>query len=297
VAATMDCNGRFVYLEPKRGAMIAVAESARNLACVGAVPTAITNCLNFGNPLKPHIYYQLREAVDGMGEACRAFETPVTGGNVSLYNETDGAAIYPTPGIGMVGIVEDVDHITQHAFRAEGDAVILLGHNTDELGGSEYLYALHGVVAGAPPEVDLLAERRLQQAVLTMIQAGRIESAHDCADGGLACTLAESCLGDGTGGFGVDVKLDDPLPPVSVLFGEAQGRVVVSCATDDADAVLATARDHGVTAQRIGTVGAAGGALRIEAADATLHADAAAMSDAYFGAIPRIMDAPRTGGA
>ncbi len=297
VAATMDCNGRFVYLQPKRGAMIAMAESARNLACVGAVPSAITNCLNFGNPLKPHIYYQFREAVQGMSDACKAFETPVTGGNVSFYNETDGAAIYPTPGIGMVGIVEDVDHITSQAFQSEGDAVILLGHNTDEIGGSEYLYALHGVVAGAPPEVDLLGERRLQQAVLAMIQAGLVQSAHDCADGGLACTLAESCLGDGVSSHGLDVKLDDPLRPVAVLFGEAQGRVIISCAPDHVDDVLAKARDHGVPAQRIGTVGPAGSDLRIEATGATIHADATAMADAYFGAIPRIMDAPQTGGA
>ncbi len=297
VAATMDCNGRFVYLQPRRGAMIAMAESARNLACVGAVPSAITNCLNFGNPLKPHIYYQFREAVQGMSDACKAFETPVTGGNVSFYNETDGAAIYPTPGIGMVGVVEDVDHITSQAFQAEGDAVILLGHNTDEVGGSEYLYALHGLVAGAPPGVDLLAERRLQQAVLAMIQAGMVQSAHDCADGGLACTLAESCLGDGVAGYGADVKLDDPLRPVAVLFGEAQGRVIISCAPDHIDDVLARARDYGVPAQHIGTVGPLGGDLRIEAKVATVKENAAAMADAYFGAIPRIMDAPQTGGA
>ena len=232
-----------------------------------------------------------------MGEACRVFETPVTGGNVSFYNETDGVAIYPTPGIGMVGVVEDVDHITPQAFQAEGDAVILLGHNTDEIGGSEFLYALHDLVAGAPPQVDLMAERRLQHAVLAMIVAGKIHSAHDCSDGGLACTLAESCLGDGVGGFGVEVKLDDPLPPVAVLFGEAQGRVVVSCSQEDADAVLELAREHGVPAQHIGTVGAAGGDLRIAAAGATVHADTAAMADAYFGAIPRIMDAPQTAGA
>jgi phosphoribosylformylglycinamidine synthase len=297
VAATMDCNGRFVHLEPGRGARIAVAESARNLACVGAVPTAITNCLNFGNPLKPHIYYQFREAVLGMGEACKAFETPVTGGNVSFYNETDGAAIYPTPGIGMVGVIDNVDHITRHAFRAEGDAVILLGLNTDEIGGSEYLYANHGLVAGAPPAIDLITERNLQRAVLAMIHAGQIHSAHDCSDGGLACTLAESCLGDGDQVYGVEVKLDDDLPPVALFFGEGQGRVIVSCDPADADAVLKTAADHDVPAERIGTVGAVGTGLRIEAKQSSINASAEAMTDAYFGAIPRIMDAPHTVGA
>jgi len=297
VAATMDCNGRFVHLEPRRGAMIAVAEAARNLVCVGALPTAITNCLNFGNPLKPHIYYQFRESVLGMSEACTAFETPVTGGNVSFYNETDGAAIYPTPGIGMVGVIEDVDHITGHTFRSEGDAVLLLGHNTDEIGGSEYLYALHGLVAGAPPAVDLEAERRLQQAVLALIQEGLVRSAHDCSDGGLACTIAECCLVGESQARGVDIELHDALPAVALLFGEAQGRIVVSCADADVPTMLKRAADHGVPARRIGTVGAVGGSVRIATATASVQTDAATVADGYFGAIRRIMDAPHVAGA
>jgi phosphoribosylformylglycinamidine synthase len=160
VAATTDCNGRFVYLEPKTGAMGAVAEAARNLVCVGAMPTAITNNLNFGNPLKPHIYYQLREAVQGMREACGAFETPVTGGNVSLFNETDGRAIYPTPVIGMVGVIDDVSKITPSNFQAVGDDIVLLGANSGELGGSEYLYVTADLVAGRPPAVDLRSSKR-----------------------------------------------------------------------------------------------------------------------------------------
>ena len=151
--------------------MIAVAEAARNLVCSGAMPTAITNNLNFGNPLKQHIYYQFREAVLGMADACKAFETPVTGGNVSFYNETDGQAIYPTPVIGMVGIIENVSHISPQSFQSEGDDIVLLGENTAEIGGAEYLYVTAGLVAGFPPRVDLTHERQLQRAVLTMIQA------------------------------------------------------------------------------------------------------------------------------
>ncbi len=297
VAATMDCNGRFVYLEPRKGAMIAVAEAARNLVCVGALPAAITNCLNFGNPLKAHIYFQFREAVQGMAEACKAFETPVTGGNVSFYNETDTQAIYPTPTIGMVGVVEDVAHITGHAFTAEGDAILLLGGNTGELGGSEYLYVTAGLVAGAPPDVDLEAERRLQQAVLTMIQSGKVHSAHDCSDGGLACALAESALGSGEAPLGVDVTLGDDLAPVAALFGEAQGRIVVSCAPEDAAALLATAGGHDVPARRIGTVGDPASGFRVRLNEAEVRVGVDAINSSYFGAIPGIMDAPATAAA
>ncbi|HZD04791.1 MAG TPA: phosphoribosylformylglycinamidine synthase subunit PurL, partial [Longimicrobiales bacterium] len=224
VAATVDGNGRYTYLHPRRGAMIAVAEAARNLVCVGAIPTAVTDNLNFGSPLDPSIYFQFREAVLGMAEACRLFETPVTGGNVSFYNETDGdgRAIYPTPVVGMVGLVENVDTLTGHAFRAPGDAILLLGENTAEIGGSELLYVLHGEVAGTPPAVDLVAERRLQHAVLAMIQQARIRSAHDCSAGGLACTLVESALGDGESPLGIEVELGDDLPPFPLLFGEGQ---------------------------------------------------------------------------
>jgi phosphoribosylformylglycinamidine synthase II len=294
VAATTDCNGRFVYLEPRRGAHIAVAEAARNLVCVGAVPAAITNNLNFGSPLKPHIYYQFREAVLGMSEACKVFETPVTGGNVSFYNETDGRAIYPTPVIGMVGVVEDVDHITRHAFRNRGDVIVLLGSNSPEIGASEYLYVTAGLVAGRPPSVDLMGERALQQAVLAMIHEGLVSSAHD---GGLAATLAESALGDGDAPFGIDVVLDDDLPPIAVLFAESQGRIVLSCDPADADAVLRIADQHDVPARRIGTVGDPGGSLDIRLRRGRMSLSSARAAEAYFGAIPSIMDAPATTGA
>jgi len=293
VAATTDCNGRLVYLHPRRGTLAAMAEAARNLVCVGALPTAITNNLNFGNPLKPHIYYQFREAVRAMADACRAFETPVTGGNVSFYNETDGRAIYPTPVVGMVGVVEDVDQITGLAFRNEGDAVVLLGRNTDELGGSEYVYVTAGLVAGEPPDVDLIAERSLQQAVLAMIRTGAITSAHDCSDGGLACALAESALGSGDAPVGVDIEIDDDLPPVAVLFGEAQGRVLVSCPGDRVGEVLAVAEDHGVPARRIGTVGPQGGEVRVRVRGASVSVPVDRLRDVWIGALPGIMDAPQ----
>ncbi|GMV07304.1 MAG: phosphoribosylformylglycinamidine synthase subunit PurL [Gemmatimonadota bacterium] len=297
VAATTDCNGRFVYLEPRAGALIAMAEAARNLVCVGALPTAITNNLNFGNPLKPHIYHQFREAVLGMADACKVFETPVTGGNVSFYNETDGRAIYPTPVIGMVGVVEDVEDITSQGFCTEGDAIVLLGENTGEIGGSEYLYVTADLVAGTPPRVDLMKERGLQRAVLALIGKGWVRSAHDCSDGGLACALAESALSGGSVPFGVDVTLDDDVPPVAALFGEAQGRVVISCAHHHLDAVLALAAEHDVPARRIGAVGAPGSDFRIALPDARVAVASDAMARAYFGAIPAIMDAPATAGA
>ena len=297
VAATTDCNGRFVYLEPRTGAMIAVAEAARNLVCVGAVPMAITNNLNFGNPLKAHIYYQFREAVLGMKEACEAFETPVTGGNVSFYNETDGRAIYPTPVIGMVGMIDDASKIVGQTFQVEGDDIVLLGENTDELGGSEYLYVTAGLVAGAPPRVDLGKERALQQAVSMMTNGRHVRSARDCSDGGLACTLAECALGDGETAIGIEVQLDANLAPVATLFAESQGRIVVSCAREQTGDVLRIAEEHGVRAAKIGTVTAAVSPFRIVMCEGRVDADLAEMADAYFGALPSIMDAPSTSGA
>ena len=290
VAATTDCNGRYVYLNPRMGTMAAVAEAGRNLACVGAMPTAVTNNLNFGNPLKPHIYYQFREAVLGMADACKLFETPVTGGNVSFYNETEGVAIYPTPVIGMVGIVEDVNHLMDPAFKKEGDAIILLGDNTDELGGSEYLYVIEKLVAGEPPTVDLLAERSLQHAVLSMIQKGLLNSAHDVSEGGLACALAESALGQKTSPMGVHVTLHDSLHPVPLLFGEAQGRIIVSCDYNIAEDILRLSKSHGVPCRKIGRVVSAKDGFRIEGRSVVLDIDLDTISELFFGSIPLLME-------
>jgi phosphoribosylformylglycinamidine synthase len=288
VALCTDCNGRYVYLEPRMGARIAVAEAARNVACAGAIPRAITNNLNFGNPKKPETFYQLVEAVAGMGEACRALETPVTGGNVSLYNESPLGPVYPTPTVGMVGIVESLDHVTRSAFAATGDAIVLLGECTDELGGSEYLNTIHGVVAGQPPRVDLAGEKRLLGLLHAAIVAGHIRSAHDVSDGGLAVAVAEACIvqRDTLRGATLDLSAWNTLPERAVLFGEAQGRVVVS--TSHAQDVLALAAAHGVPARVIGTV-TDDGALRVASHGRTWSAPVASLADAFHESIPRRM--------
>lgn len=289
LAVKTDCNGRYVFLDPRVGGRIAVAEAARNVACVGATPRAITNCLNFGNPKKPDVFFQFREAVYGMGDACRALETPVTGGNVSLYNENPQGAVYPTPTIGMVGVLDDASHATAMRFAKAGDSVLLLGENSNELGGSEYLAWIHGVVAGAPPAIDLAGEKKLIDAVLEAIRAGLVSSAHDTSEGGLAVALAECCIADRNRPMGASVDLSawDALTTRALLFGETQGRVILSSA--HADAVLAIAKHHGVPARVIGEVADAEQGLRIKTRKASLSISAERMIDAYHEALPRAM--------
>jgi phosphoribosylformylglycinamidine synthase len=290
LAVKTDCNGRYCYLDPRMGARIAVAEAARNVACTGARPLAITNNLNFGNPRRPEVYHQLKEAVAGMKEACEALGTPVTGGNVSLYNEHPGGAVYPTPVVGMVGLVESLDRVTRAAFDGDGDEIVLLGEPTDELGGSEYLQVIHGTVAGAPPACDLAKERALVDALLDAIQAGAVRSAHDCSEGGLAVSLAECAIMNRARLVGADVNLTrwSTLPLRALLFGEAQGRVVLS--TREAATVLDVARKYGVPAERIGHVRAGSLRLRIQVADETIDASIETLADAYHEAIPRLMN-------
>ena len=299
IAATVDCNARYVYLDPRRGGMIAVAEAARNLACVGARPRAVTDNLNFGNPHKPEVYFQLREATLGIGEACRVLETPVTGGNVSLYNENPTGAIYPTPVIGMIGVLEDVSKTVGAGFRTPGHAIVLLGRNTAELGASEYLQVIHDRVAGTVPAVDLEGERSLVEAVLAMIEQELLASAHDCAEGGLAVCLAESAVGAEHGPLGVDVRLEDDLAVDALLFGEAQGRIVVSCEVAVMDRVLAVAAEHAVPAARIGTVTASDTSFRVTLAASGTRLDrpVSELADRYRSAIPRMMEAPTTSAA
>jgi phosphoribosylformylglycinamidine synthase II len=285
-----DGNGRYTYLDPRVGGRIAVAEAARNVACVGARPMAITNCLNFGNPTRPAVYYQLREAIGGMGEACRVLGTPVTGGNVSLYNESPAGAIYPTPVVGMVGLIDAFNHVTRSGFRDDAEAaIVLLGEPTDELGGSEYLAWIHGVVAGAPPHCDLAAERALTDALLAAIRAGAVRSAHDVSDGGLAVAVAECCIGNAERLVGADLDLSgwSSLPLRALLFGEGQGRIVVS--TTDAPVVLAMAGERGVPARQIGTVRPAAGELRIAIGGTRIAVSLARLAAAYHGAIPAAM--------
>ncbi|GAC1649690.1 MAG: phosphoribosylformylglycinamidine synthase subunit PurL [Gemmatimonadaceae bacterium] len=288
LAVTTDCTGRYVHLDPREGARIAVAEAARNVACVGAQPLAITNNLNFGNPRRPAVYFQLREAITGIGEACRALGTPVTGGNVSLYNESPIGSVFPTPVVGMVGLLEDLSHATRATFSFEGDAVILLGECTAELGGSEYLARVHGRVAGRPPRCDLDGERRLIAGLLEAIRLGLVRSAHDCSDGGLAVALAECAMADRARSFGAAIDLSrwSCLPLRALLFGEAQGRVVLS--SPDPQAVLSLAGRHGIAAHYIGYVtGDDVLDLRVEAR--VLRAPLARLVAAYHEAIPTLM--------
>src|SRR5690606_32111796 len=205
LAMSVDGNGRYVYLDPRQGARLAVAEAARNVAGAGGLPIGATNCLNFGNPERPEIMWQFAEAIAGMGEACRALDTPITGGNVSLYNETDGTAILPTPVVGIVGLLEDASKALARVFPAEGLDIVLFGANHGELGGSEYLLTLHGLLRGQPPVLDLERERALQQLLVRLAADGLIRSAQDCAEGGLAVALAECCFD--TGGLGAAVDL------------------------------------------------------------------------------------------
>jgi phosphoribosylformylglycinamidine synthase subunit PurL len=291
IAVKTDCNGRYVHLDPRIGAQIAVAESARNVACTGARPKAITNNLNFGNPKKPETYHQLQQAVRGIGEACRALNTPVTGGNVSLYNENPTGAVFPTPTIGMVGVAESVDHVTPAMFAAADDAIVLLGQPTDELGGSEYLARVHGIVAGAPPRCDLEGEKRLIDALLAAIESAHVHSAHDVSDGGFAVALAESCIANRDAQFGASVDLSafKSIPSRALLFGEGQGRVIVS--TVSPEKVVAIAQKHGVPAAIIGRV-TTSKTLSIATADSNLEANLADLDDDYFETIPRIMSKP-----
>jgi phosphoribosylformylglycinamidine synthase subunit PurL len=281
LAMSVDGNGRYCYLDPHRGAMLAVAEAARNVACAGARPLAATNCLNFGNPERPAIMWQFARAVEGISAACRALDVPITGGNVSLYNETDGRAIYPTPVIGIVGLLEHADRVMTRRFQDAGDVIVLLGDGQGELGGSEYLNVVHGLVRGVPPSLDLTAERALQTLVVALADARLIRSAHDCSDGGVAVALAECCFD--TNGIGaeasiaaVDVARDPHLNLAAALFGESASRVIVSLTTDALADVLARAAAADVPARVIGQTG--GNRLHIAVGGATavdLSVDAA----------------------
>jgi phosphoribosylformylglycinamidine synthase len=228
LAMKTDCNSRYVYLNPKEGTKIAVAESARNIVCSGGIPLAITNCLNFGNPYKPENYWQFSQAIEGMGEACRFFNTPVTGGNVSFYNESPNAAVYPTPTIGMVGLVEKLSNITTSFFKSSNDLIYVLGEDYEELGGSEYLKIIHGKVAGDCPKMDLETELDLQKTLNALIEAKLIESAHDVSEGGVIYALAECCVINDEKLIGAEVMLPVENRKDFSFFSESQSRVIVS---------------------------------------------------------------------
>ncbi|QSQ08010.1 Phosphoribosylformylglycinamidine synthase subunit PurL [Koleobacter methoxysyntrophicus] len=252
IALTADCNGRYCYLDPFEGGKAAVAEAARNLVCSGAKPLAVTDCLNFGNPEKPGIYWQFEKCVDGMSEACRALNTPVISGNVSFYNETKGSAIYPTPVVGMVGLIENIDRVTTQGFKNTGDLIVLIGQNGDDIGGSEYLKVRFGLEKGKPPRVDLEMEKKVQETCLECISLGIINSAHDTSEGGLAVALAESCI---SGKKGARVELEgEGLRDDVLLFGETQSRVIVSLAKENLHMLEKIAGDRQAPVKVIGWV-------------------------------------------
>lgn len=255
IAVTSDCNPRLCYLNPRMGGRIAVAEAARNVVCSGAQPVAITNCLNFGNPYKPEVYWTFYECVMGMGEACRKFDTPVTGGNVSFYNEDPDRKVYPTPVIGMLGIIDDIKHITTQWFKDEGDLVLLLGKNRESLDGSEYLKVIHGKISGSP-EIDLDLEKRVQETCLEAITKGLIKSAHDCSEGGLAVALTECCI-TAPKPIGATVSLKDKIRPDCLLFGESQSRILVTIDKRDLNLLEEIAEKKSVKLTVLGEVGGA----------------------------------------
>ncbi len=327
IALSVDGNGAYVYLDPYEGGKIVVAEAARNLACSGAVPLGVTDNLNYANPHNPELFWQLKESVRGLADACRAFNAPVTGGNCSLYNQHPAGPIDPTPTVAMVGLIEKPEHITTQWFKDEGDAIILLGDIVDAsdpllgLGGSAYLQRIHGLKTGTPPPCDLEKEKELHLALRALIYSGAVKSAHDCSEGGLAVALAESCISQqiaretprligaqvdltavaGQGGLlslapsssggegnGSDASTGTrALRRDALLFGEAQGRVVISVAAVNAVKVLAQAKILGVAAARIGTVG--GAALQIKTAGASLNCDTHELHDLWWNSIARAM--------
>jgi phosphoribosylformylglycinamidine synthase II len=269
LAATTDCNSLYCRLDPREGGKIAVAEAARNLTCSGAVPLAVTDNLNFGNPYRPENFWQLREAIEGLAEACRAFETPVIGGNVSLYNESPAGVVDPTPTVAMVGLIEREEWITTQYFKAEGDVILLLGDFGNEIGGSHFLKVIHGRKAGSPPRLDFERELAVQKALRDLIREGKIRSAHDCSEGGLAVALAEACFNPaGSLGARIDLSAAGGDRLDQILFNESQSRIVISSVPENADSVFQLCQSRGLPAHRLGTVG--GEWLRIRAAGENL---------------------------
>ncbi len=286
LAVTTDGNGRYVYLNPRRGAQIAVAEAARNVVATGAQPLAITNCLNFGNPYKPEMFYLFREAVAGMGDACRVFDTPVTGGNVSFYNESPESVVYPTPTIGMVGLVEDISHLTTAFFKNEGDLIYLVGETKPDIGGSEFLKEVYGKVTGDSPVLDLELEHRTQQTVLEAIRRGWVNSAHDLSDGGLAVALAECCIMNAEKPIGAQVQIaPGKLRPEWFLFSESQSRFLLSVVPEHREDIESFFWKRDIPIIPLGQVG--GSTLNIKE---VFHIPVAELSEIYFQELEKVME-------
>ena len=300
IAMTVDCNGAYVYLDPFEGGKIAVTESCRNLACSGAVPLGVTDNLNMPSPLKPELFWQIKESVRGLAEACRAFNAPVTGGNCSLFNQNPAGPIDPTPTVAVVGIIEKPEHITTQWFKDEGDVIVLLGDAVDAgdpvhgLGGSSLLQVIHQRKTGTPPRCDLDEARTLHSTLLGLIQSGLVKSAHDCSEGGLAVALAESCMSQQAGretprliGAEIDLSGFKSARLDALLFGEAQSRIVISCKAIDAIKVVERAKLLGVPAARIGTVG--GDSLKLKTQGGEFSAPVAELHDPWWNSIARAM--------
>ena len=301
LAATTDCNSLYCALDPRVGGKIAVTEAARNLTCSGAYPLAVTDCLNFGNPYKPENFWQLREAVEGIAEACRAFGTPVTGGNVSLYNESPAGVVDPTPTIAMVGLIDDEKHITTQWFKEPGDLIILVGRgigfqptsdrrdaDATLLGGSQFLRVCHGLKIAPAPHVDLVHEIKVQNAVRDLIREGLVKSAHDCSEGGLAVAVAECCFNpEKLLGADLNLKAADT-PATTVLFDESQSRIVISVARADLEKTESILREHGVLFQELGEVG--GDTLSIRVNEETFRWQVADLYDDWWNAIRRTVE-------
>lgn len=290
LAATVDCNARYCLLDPRRGGLIAVAEAARNLAVSGAVPLGVTDNLNFGNPHHPEIFWQLKEAVQGISQACRFFEVPVTGGNVSLYNQSPAGPVDPTPTIGMVGLIAEEKQITTMPFKREGDAIVLLGDWGWEIAATSYLQEIHGHKRGRTPEIDLERERRLHRTILTLIGFGWVRSAHDLSEGGLALAAVESCLGlRRDRALGAVIELPEHQRADVTLFNESQSRVLLSVAEENLCQVLEHCSAAGVPAWKIGTVGGQELAFRHGGSRMAWTLDE--LEEAWGGTIDRIMAA------
>ncbi|HEX9941581.1 MAG TPA: phosphoribosylformylglycinamidine synthase subunit PurL [Thermoanaerobaculia bacterium] len=282
LAMTCDVNPVYCYHDPRRGGAQAVAEAVRNLACVGAEPVGLTDCLNFGNPERPEVSWQFREAVRGMSEACRALGVPVVSGNVSFYNETEGRSIYPTPAVAMVGVIPNLAGLPDPWFQREGDRIVLLGEDRSEFGGAAYLRLLHGVEQGRPPEVDLDAELRLARLLRALIARGTVRTAHDLSEGGFLVSLAEACFGRRLLGVRVEVPLEG-----ADLFSETQGRAIVACPPAALDRVLRAAEEAEVPAREIGEVG--GADLEVRTSGETLRVPVADLHEVWSTALPKAL--------
>lgn len=290
LAMTLDSNARYCQADSREGAKLVIAEACRNLVCGGARPLALTNCLNFASPERPEVMWQFSETVDGMKEACEVFNTPVTGGNVSFYNETEGRGIHPTPVIGMVGIVADVRHVTTQWFKAEERAIILLGKTADDLGASEYAIATRGRAEGRAPRLDLQLEKWVQEVCLQAIQNGLVESAHDCSDGGLAVAIAEACFSSyRREAIGCEVNLEGDLSQAVLLFAESPSRILLSATDENAARILELAQEQDIEAQIIGRTG--GAALQIAVNGETIiNRLVAEIEEVWRGVLPQALE-------